>query len=60
MKVVIANILEKRKTEVTLVTPSEAQEIRLTDAIKNEEIEKLIVDELKKRHDIFQTSNTMK
>ena len=55
LQVVVANLLETRKREVTLVTPNDVQHIRINTESDDVEIEQQIVCELKTRHEIFQT-----
>ncbi len=54
-RMVIANLLQTRKTEVTAVTADSAEQLKLLpeEAAEGGEIEAKIVDELVKRHDMF-------
>ena len=60
LQVVIGNILERRKQEVVVVTEREEGWLRLTDEqlVIGGEIEKLIIENLKDRHDKWQQIHT--
>ena len=60
LQVVIGNILERRKQEVVVVTETEEGWLRLTDEqmMMGGEIEKLIIENLKDRHDQWKQIHT--